>query len=104
MTRDHRRFDRQLDRLGRSLPGMDGPMRGLTAPGRWWLRAPIAVLFLIGGFLGFLPVLGFWMIPVGLVLLAVDLPGIRPIVARFLVRMQASWRYWRARLPRPFRR
>ena len=104
MTRDHRRFDRQLDRLGRSLPGMDGPMRGLTAPGRWWLRLPIAVVFILGGFLGFLPVLGFWMIPVGLVLLAVDLPGIRPIVARFLVRLQVSWRYWRSRLPWPFRR
>lgn len=29
------------------------------------------------GFLGFLPVLGFWMIPVGLVIMATDLPPLR---------------------------
>ena len=103
MPRDHRRFDRQIDRLNRGLPGMDGPLRGLTAPGRAWIRIPVAVLFILGGLVGFLPVVGFWMVPVGLVLLAIDLPGLRPIVARGLLRLQvllrrarARWAAWRS--------
>lgn len=41
------------------------------------LRTVIGMIFVIGGVLGFLPVLGFWMIPVGLVLIALDVPPLR---------------------------
>ena len=92
MNRDHRRFSRQLDRLGRGLPGLQSPLRCQTAPGRMWLRLPVAVMLILGGLAGFLPVLGFWMIPVGLVLLAIDLPGLRPGVAALMVRGRALWR------------
>lgn len=37
----------------------------------------MGVAFVAGGMLGFLPVLGFWMIPVGLVILSIDIPYIR---------------------------
>ena len=37
-----------------------------------------------GGMLGFLPVLGFWMLPIGLALLAYDVPPMRPPLARVL--------------------
>lgn len=30
-----------------------------------------------GGFLGFLPILGFWMLPLGLIVLSHDLPAVR---------------------------
>ncbi|MBC2773916.1 hypothetical protein H6M51_13710 [Rhizobium sp. AQ_MP] len=30
-----------------------------------------------GGFLGFLPILGFWMLPLGLLVLSHDLPAVR---------------------------
>jgi hypothetical protein len=33
--------------------------------------------FVALGFLGFLPVLGFWMIPVGLLVLSYDVPAVR---------------------------
>jgi hypothetical protein len=39
-----------------------------------WARIPIGVLLVIGGFLGFLPVLGLWMLPLGLAVLAIDIP------------------------------
>jgi hypothetical protein len=39
-----------------------------------WVRVPVGLLFLVGGVLGFLPVLGFWMIPIGLAILALDIP------------------------------
>ena len=37
----------------------------------------IGVLLIIGGTLGFLPILGFWMIPLGLMILSTDIPAVR---------------------------
>jgi len=51
----------------------------------------------VGGILGFLPVLGFWMVPLGLAILSVDSPGIR----RRRRRITVWWiRKWRARAER----
>ncbi|MBB2674881.1 UNVERIFIED_ORG: hypothetical protein GGE53_001390 [Rhizobium etli] len=44
------------------------------------------------GFLGFLPILGFWMIPLGLLVLSHDLP-----IARRLRRRLAVWWHKRGR-------
>ena len=51
-----------------------------------WLRKIVGILLVIGGLFGFLPVLGYWMIPLGLALLAVDWPW-----ARHLSRWLISW-------------
>ena len=50
------------------------------------------------GLLGFLPVLGFWMVPLGLMVLAVDVPAVDRMMRRFT----AWWRrrvipWWRRR-------
>lgn len=53
--------------------------------GRWTIQIPGSPLarqalgggLVIGGILGFLPVLGFWMIPLGLLVLSIDLPFLR---------------------------
>ncbi len=47
------------------------------------LRIVLGVLLLIGGFLGFLPILGFWMIPLGVIVLSIDLHPIRRLRRRF---------------------
>lgn len=36
------------------------------------LRVLLGLAFIVGGIVGFLPVVGFWMIPVGLAILSVD--------------------------------
>lgn len=41
------------------------------------LRLPLGVVLIVGGVLGFLPVLGFWMIPLGVVVAALDIPPLR---------------------------
>lgn len=46
-------------------------------PGSPLVRQGMGVGLLVGGVLGFLPVLGFWMIPLGLVVLSVDNPPVR---------------------------
>lgn len=50
-----------------------------------WLRVPIGVLLVICGILGFLPILGFWMIPLGLAVLAIDFPPARRWARRAVV-------------------
>lgn len=50
-----------------------------------WLRKSVGVLLVIGGVLGFLPVLGYWMLPLGLALLAIDFPIARRMYRRLFV-------------------
>lgn len=53
--------------------------------GKWSLAMPRSRVgriatgsaLVVGGTLGFLPVLGFWMIPLGLIVLSHDLPAVR---------------------------
>jgi hypothetical protein len=37
-------------------------------------RIPAGVLLVLGGVVGFLPLVGFWMVPLGLAVLAIDFP------------------------------
>jgi hypothetical protein len=39
-----------------------------------WLRITAGVLLCIGGFLWFLPIVGLWMLPLGLMVLSQDIP------------------------------
>ena len=43
------------------------------------LRLPLGVLMMCGGLLGFLPILGFWMLPVGFAVAALD---VKPFLRR----------------------
>ncbi|MCT4657083.1 MAG: hypothetical protein N4A65_14870 [Cohaesibacter sp.] len=47
-------------------------MPGTPAARRW-----LGLGLVLGGVLGFLPVLGFWMIPLGLFVLSIDQPYLR---------------------------
>jgi hypothetical protein len=58
-------------------------MRGLRHPKARHIRIPVAVLSIVGGVFSFLPVLGLWMLPLGLLLLAYDVPFLRKPVGRF---------------------
>lgn len=49
------------------------------------LRITIGGLLVFFGCFGFLPVLGFWMIPLGLLILSVDIPRVRRWRRRFAV-------------------
>lgn len=57
------------------------------------VRITVGVLFILGGLLGFFPVLGFWMIPLGLIILAVDFRWAR----HALVNLRWKLRNWRRR-------
>jgi hypothetical protein len=81
-NRDAERLDRKIDQIADGLPeSAGGFLRWLKSPSSRWVRIPIALLLIVGGIVGFLPVLGFWMIPLGLLFLAQDVPFLqRPIL------------------------
>ncbi len=49
----------------------------LRLPGSPKARRVLGVTLIVGGILGFLPILGFWMVPLGLVILSVDSTRVR---------------------------
>jgi hypothetical protein len=51
--------------------------RTVNLPESKVLRLTIGTLLMLGGLLWFLPVLGIWMIPLGLIVLSVDIAIIR---------------------------
>ena len=49
----------------------------IPVPGNLILRVVLGLAMVFGGLLGFLPVLGFWMLPLGLLILSIDFPPVR---------------------------
>ncbi|WP_431298303.1 tryptophan synthase subunit beta [Tabrizicola sp. BL-A-41-H6] len=100
-TKRDRRFRRQFEAISRLVPALRGPIKALRSDRLKLLRIPLALLMVAGGFVSFLPFLGIWMLPLGLLLLAVDLPFMRgPIAAAMIwARRKASliWRRWKHR-------
>ena len=72
--------------------------KSLPLPGSRLPRIGLGVLLIIGGMLGFLPILGFWMIPLGLMVLAEDFPLVRRWNRRVAV---ATRRWWTGVKRRP---
>lgn len=59
---------------------------------RWRIaRVVLGVVLILGGVLGFLPVVGFWMIPLGLVVLSVDWAPARRLRRRLAVWFERRW-------------
>ena len=90
--RAHPRLDRYFARFERRLPDrVARTLRRLWHPAAWPVRVPAGLLLIVGGVFGFLPVLGFWMIPLGLILLARDIPLLARPIGAALVRLHRRW-------------
>lgn len=57
-------------------------------------RVPIAILLMLGGTFSFLPLLGVWMLPLGVMLLAIDLPMLQGPVATTAIRVRRRAGRW----------
>jgi hypothetical protein len=69
--------------------------RRISIPRSKAARMAIGIALVMGGLLGFLPALGFWMIPLGIIVLAHDFPLARRLVRagrRWFVRAVRTWR------------
>ena len=78
LSREASEQDRCVDRLIEYLPRrLQTWMRWIRQPSCFWIRMPAGMALICGGLLGFLPVLGFWMLPLALLLLADDIALLR---------------------------
>ena len=94
MAKSRVRLDRQFDRIARKVPQSAGVLTFLRRPGARWFRIPLAILLILGGIFSFLPVLGIWMLPLGLLLLALDLAFLQGPVNTAIVRGLRKWTTW----------
>jgi len=95
MAKNAGRLRRLFDRLQRQIPAAANILRWLRRPGIAWVRIPLGLILVLGGIFSFLPVLGIWMLPLGLLLLAIDLPFLQGPVSGTILRVQRRWTLWR---------
>ncbi len=48
------------------------------------LRTLLGLVLMVAGVFGFLPILGFWMLPLGVAFIALDVPPLRRRLLRWL--------------------
>ncbi len=89
---------RAFKHLEREVPGkVAWTIRNLRHPHARWVRIPTGVLLVIGGVFSILPFLGIWMLPLGLLLIAHDVPLLREPVGRFTIWSIQRWETLRQR-------
>ena len=101
---DRESFDAAYNELLKELPELVArALSRLNGPGMRWVRLGLGVLFIVGGALSFLPVLGIELLPLGVLLLAQDASILhRPVGAATLWmvgRVRAIKAYVAARMP-----
>lgn len=73
---------------------MQAITRRLRRPASRSARIPVGIALIIGGCLAILPVFGLWMLPLGFMLLADDMPPLRRFRDRaldWLERRRPNW-------------
>jgi hypothetical protein len=92
MSRKSRaRLNRLYDRLGRQFPRFAGFLGWARSPRARLVRVPVGLLLILGGCLSILPILGLWMLPLGLMLLAIDFPPLQTPVAWAIIKSERWW-------------
>ncbi|SFR46423.1 hypothetical protein SAMN04488005_2248 [Yoonia tamlensis] len=81
------RFEREFAKIAALAPWINR----LRKPGWMILRVLLGLVLIAGGFLAILPVFGLWMIPVGLLFLAIDIPPLQGPIAALIVRARRRW-------------
>ena len=90
------RLERLIDRLPRRVRSA---IRWLRQPSSFWVRVPAGALLICGGLVSFLPIFSLWMLPLGLVLLAEDVPPLRSATSRVLDWIEHRRPHWLAAPP-----
>ena len=96
--------DRPPDELDAALEGLQQEvpdpvcraLRWLTAPESRWIRIPLGLLCIAASALWFLPVVGIELLPLGLLLIAQDVPFLRRPVGRMTLKLEFLWRRLKA--------
>ena len=85
-------IDRHFEWLQSRLPAGPAKFIGwLRQPSSKLVRIPLAILLMVGGVFSILPVLGLWMLPLGMLLIAQDVPFLEKPVAQLLGWIERKW-------------
>lgn len=96
------KFERLVARLKQKMPAwMARALAWLLSPAAILIRLPLGLLLVLGGIFSFLPLLGIWMLPFGILLIAVDVPVVRRWLIRTWPKVEARWRLWRRSRSKP---
>ena len=94
-------LDRAFEGLERETPDRISRMiRWLRSPQSRWVRIPLAILLIAQSFFFFLPLAGIEFLPLGLLLIAQDVPFLRKPVARAMLWLEQKWVEFRRRRKR----
>ena len=98
MDSDSERLDAIIAKYAHRMPARMGRfVEWLRKPQLHWARLIIGVLLVLFGCVGFLPVLGFWMVPLGLILLAQDIAFLRRPTIAAIEWIEAKVENWKRR-------
>jgi hypothetical protein len=90
-----RQREKRLEQLIKRLPReLQATVRWLRRPSSRWVRMAGGIVLIAGVFLSILPVFGLWMLPLGLVLLAEDIPPLRRARDRLLDWIERHRPHW----------
>jgi hypothetical protein len=90
-------LDKYFDMIHRRVPiRVAGFIRWLRKPSSFWIRLLAAILLILGGVFSFLPILGLWMLPLGLLLIAQDVPILQRPLANILKWFEVKWQQAKA--------
>jgi hypothetical protein len=100
--RGQRELDEAFDKLEREAPDfLTRAICWLRKPEARKVRLPLGILFLAVGCLWFLPIAGLEFLPIGLLLIAQDVPFLRRPVARMTLYLLERWqrlrKWWQRR-------
>jgi hypothetical protein len=92
-TEGREQLDRAFEGLEEELPARFKPtLAWFRSPASRLVRIPLALVFIVGAFLSVLPVFGVWMLPLGLLIIAQDVPFLQLPVARSMLWVLGKWR------------
>lgn len=99
--RDKALLEEALDVLESEAPDrITRLIRWLRSPQSRWVRVPLGILCIIASFFWFLPVIGVELFPIGLLLIAQDVPFLRGPAAKLLLWLEDKWCALRVRRKR----
>jgi hypothetical protein len=91
-------LDRAFEGLERETPdGITRMIRWLRSPQSRYVRIPLAILLIAQSFFFFLPLAGIEFLPLGLLLIAQDVPFLKRPVGRAMLWLEKKWVEFRSR-------
>ena len=94
---EQNRLHRQFEAMSRRVPATRRVIDPLLHGRLRKFRIPIACALIIGSVFAVLPIFGLWMLPLGLLLLAVDIPRLQPMMSSMMIRARRRMDVWRHR-------